>query len=110
MALPLQIVALGSGETKYEDFFQWSSNAFPDQFSTYIGYHEELSHLIVAGSDIFLMPSKYEPCGLNQMFSLNYGTIPIVRKTGGLADTVKDYHEFYENAHTHDGMYLKNFF
>ena len=64
----------------------------------YIGYDEKLSHLIEAGSDFFLMPSKYEPCGLNQMYSLLYGTLPIVRRTGGLADTVENY-----NEHTGEG-------
>ncbi len=90
---PVQFVLLGSGEAKYEDFFRWATDAYPDKVSAYIGFNNELAHLIEAGSDMFLMPSQYEPCGLNQMYSLNYGTIPIVRKTGGLADTVRDYHE-----------------
>ncbi len=98
MNLPLQFVVLGSGENQHEDFLRWAAVTFPDKFSTYIGYNEELAHLITAGADLFLMPSRYEPCGLNQMFSLNYGTVPIVRKTGGLADTVKDYHEYYEKG------------
>ena len=62
-------------------------------FKAHIGYSEELSHLIEAGADFFLMPSRYEPCGLNQMYSLVYGTLPIVRRTGGLADTVENYDE-----------------
>jgi starch synthase len=98
MNMPLQFVVLGSGETQHEDFLRWAAVTFPDKFSTYIGYNDELAHLITAGADLFLMPSRYEPCGLNQMFSLNYGTVPIVRKTGGLADTVKDYHEYYEKG------------
>jgi starch synthase len=66
----------------------------PNKVWAYIGFNNELAHLIEAGSDLFLMPSRYEPCGLNQMYSLKYGTVPIVRKTGGLADTVQDWHEF----------------
>ncbi|MFQ5604172.1 MAG: glycogen synthase GlgA [bacterium] len=98
MRLPLQLVILGSGEMEYEFFLQRTAQTFPFQFHATIGYDHDLSHLITAGCDLFLMPSRYEPCGLNQMYSLNYGTVPIVRKTGGLADTVHDYHEFYEEG------------
>ncbi|MBE2256031.1 MAG: glycogen synthase GlgA [Ignavibacteria bacterium] len=94
----IQLIVLGSGETQYEELFRSAQYAFPDKLFFWSGYNTELSHLITAGSDIFLMPSHYEPCGLNQMYSLNYGTVPIVRKTGGLADTVKDYHEFDEKG------------
>ncbi|MFT7465332.1 MAG: starch synthase, partial [Pseudohongiellaceae bacterium] len=83
-----RLVVLGSGERKYVDFFKALQQSFPRQVAYVDGYNEELAHLIEAGSDVFLMPSRYEPCGLNQMYSLRYGTIPIVRKTGGLADTV----------------------
>jgi len=85
----LRLSVLGSGESEYERFFQELRNAFPDRVAYYRGYSERLAHLIEAGSDMFLMPSRYEPCGLNQMYSLRYGTIPIVRATGGLADTVR---------------------
>ncbi len=95
MRLPLQIVALGSGDPKLEKFFKRASKAWPDKFYSHIGYNNKLAHRITAGADMFLMPSRYEPCGLNQMYSLKYGTVPIVRKTGGLADTVKDVHEYY---------------
>lgn len=88
-----QWVILGSGEDKYEKLFVDLASSNPQKFSVYLGYNNELSHLIEAGSDIFLMPSHYEPCGLNQIYSLKYGTVPIVRKTGGLADTVQDWHE-----------------
>lgn len=98
MKLPLQFVVLGSGETAHENFLRVAATMYRDQFSTYIGYSNELAHLITGGADMFLMPSRYEPCGLNQMYSLNYGTTPIVRKTGGLADTVKDYHEYYKKG------------
>jgi len=85
---------LGSGEDYYEEMFRTFSSFRPDKAGSYIGYSEELAHLIEAGSDMFLMPSHYEPCGLNQIYSLKYGTVPIVRKTGGLADTVKDWDEY----------------
>jgi starch synthase len=94
----IQLVVLGSGETQYEDLFRTASYSFPGKLFFWSGYNTELSHLITAGADIFLMPSKYEPCGLNQMYSLVYGTVPIIRKVGGLADTVKDYHEFNETG------------
>jgi starch synthase len=94
MQMPVQLVILGSGEKKYEDFLRWAANTHPGKVSAYIGFNNALAHLITAGCDMYLMPSRYEPCGLNQMYSLNYGTVPIVRKTGGLADTVRDYHEF----------------
>lgn len=93
MNLNAQWVILGSGEDRFENLFRWVSNQLPDKVGAYIGYNNELSHLIEAGSDMFLMPSRYEPCGLNQIYSLKYGTVPIVRKTGGLADTVKDWDE-----------------
>ncbi len=87
--LNLRVAVLGTGESRYEEHFQWLQQTFPDKVCYYRGYSEELAHLIEAGCDIFLMPSQFEPCGLNQMYSLKYGTVPIVRKTGGLADTVQ---------------------
>jgi starch synthase len=83
------LIGLGSGEARYEDFFAGLQYRFPERVHFSRGYNEELAHLIEAGSDIFLMPSLYEPCGLNQMYSLRYGTVPIVRRTGGLADSVQ---------------------
>lgn len=94
MMLNVQWVVLGSGEPRYERLFKAMSNAYPQKCWTYLGFNNELAHLIEAGADMFLMPSHYEPCGLNQMYSLRYGTVPIVRKTGGLADTVHDWHEY----------------
>jgi starch synthase len=94
----IQIIVLGKGEKKYEVFFKKIEKKYPEKIITFIEYNNELAHQITASSDIFLMPSKYEPCGLNQMYSLNYGTVPIVRKTGGLADTVRDVDEFGENG------------
>ncbi len=90
----VQFVVLGSGDKTYEDFFNWAHATWPDRVGIYVGYNNGLAHKIEAGCDMFLMPSAYEPCGLNQMYSLNYGTVPIVHKTGGLADTVLDFHEF----------------
>jgi starch synthase len=84
-------VALGSGDAHYEEFFDRLARAFPGRVGFHRGYSEPLAHLIEGGSDMFLMPSLYEPCGLNQMYSLRYGTVPIVRKTGGLADSVQIY-------------------
>jgi starch synthase len=84
-------VALGSGAQDYEDFLQLMRDHAPRQVSIYKGFNEPLAHQIEAGADIFLMPSQYEPCGLNQMYSTRYGTVPIVRATGGLDDTVQDF-------------------
>lgn len=83
------VAVLGSGEARYERFFTWLQQNFRDRVCFYRGYNNKLAHWIEAGSDMFLMPSRYEPCGLNQMYSLKYGTVPIVRATGGLADTVQ---------------------
>jgi starch synthase len=94
MGFNMQWVILGTGEPAYQEMFQSLANALPGKVSATIGYSDELAHLIEAGSDMFLMPSRFEPCGLNQIYSLKYGTIPIVRKTGGLADTVQDWHEY----------------
>lgn len=85
----LRVVILGSGETKHVKMLSGLQSRFPAKLSFTEGYDNALSHKIEAGSDIFLMPSLYEPCGLNQMYSLAYGTLPVVRRTGGLADTVK---------------------
>ncbi len=90
--MAVQMVVLGSGEKWCENELQALQDKCPN-LKIYIGYDEGLSHLIEAGSDFFLMPSKYEPCGLNQMYSLLYGTLPIVRNTGGLSDTVEQYNQ-----------------
>ncbi len=84
-------VALGSGDRSYEDFLQKLRDYAPSQVGIFKGYNEDLAHLIEAGADMFLMPSKFEPCGLNQMYSLRYGTVPIVRAVGGLDDTVENF-------------------
>ena len=84
-----QFVALGSGEHHLEEMYAALQRTFPRQVCFYRGYNNELAHLIEAGADMFVMPSRYEPCGLNQLYSLRYGTVPIVHKTGGLGDTVQ---------------------
>jgi starch synthase len=86
----IQFICLGSGEAQFEHELRVLRARFPDRVAVTIGYDEALSHQIEAGADVFLMPSRFEPCGLNQMYSLRYGTLPIVRNTGGLADTVVD--------------------
>jgi starch synthase len=93
MKLDIQLIVLGTGDPKYHTFFDKMAMKYRDKFVCYLGFNDELAHLIEGGSDIFLMPSKYEPCGLNQMYSQKYGTVPIVRETGGLADTVEKFNE-----------------
>lgn len=93
-----RLVVLGSGDVHLQKMFKQAEHDFPDTVGTFFGYDEAFAHLIEAGSDMFLMPSIYEPCGLNQMYSLKYGTIPIVRNTGGLADTVRDIDDDPENG------------
>jgi starch synthase len=87
----VQIVILGSGERKYQDFFQMVAQRNPGKLGVRIAFEDALAHKIEAGADMFLMPSRYEPSGLNQLYSLKYGTIPIVRATGGLKDSVEEY-------------------
>src|SRR5262249_52673239 len=82
---------LGSGDAHYQRFFEELAQRYPGRVAYRAGYDEPMAHLIEAGSDMFLMPSRYEPCGLNQMYSLRYGTVPIVRNTGGLADSVQHF-------------------
>lgn len=85
------LVVLGTGEDRYENLWRNLATDYPDRVAAHIGFDERLAHLIEAAADIFLMPSRFEPCGLNQMYSMRYGTVPVVRSTGGLADTVTDY-------------------
>lgn len=91
MKLDLQFVLLGTGDTNYEQFFADMAKKYPDKVAVYIGFNGPLAQQIYAGCDMFLMPSRFEPCGLGQLISLRYGTIPIVRATGGLADTVANF-------------------
>ena len=87
------LVVLGTGEDRYARFFRGLQRKFPNYVSVKIMYHDALAHKIEAGADLFLMPSRYEPCGLNQIYSLKYGTVPVVRATGGLDDSIEDYRE-----------------
>ena len=95
----VQFVVLGTGEYRFEEMFRYFQSKYPDKISAHIGYSEERAHQIYASCDAFLMPSLFEPCGLSQMMSMRYGTLPIVRETGGLKDTVEPYNE-YENKGT----------
>jgi starch synthase len=87
----LFFILLGTGDPVYHDLFEGIAKRFPEKAGICLGFDDRLAHKIEAGSDMFLMPSRYEPCGLNQLYSLKYGTIPIVRSTGGLADTIRNY-------------------
>jgi starch synthase len=92
--LGARFVVLGTGEPRFEQMWRTLAAQFPDRIGVRIGFDEGLSHLLEAGSDIFLMPSRFEPCGLNQMYSLRYGTLPLVRATGGLDDTVDNFNPY----------------
>jgi starch synthase len=111
------LIVLGTGERRYEELFETLANEFPGRVGVRIAYDNELAHKIEAGADMFLMPSRYEPCGLNQIYSLKYGTVPIVRATGGLDDTVESFDvehgtgtgfkfEFYTGAALLDAIHL----
>ena len=105
-AFDLQLVVLGTGQHRYQDLLRRIQARYPDKFGVRLAFDNRLSHVIEAGCDMFLMPSKYEPCGLNQLYSLRYGTVPIVRATGGLADTVIDYDA---ERHHGTGFSFKNY-
>ena len=103
-----QFAILGSGDKALEAQFNELAESFPSQISMNTGYHEHLSHNIMAGCDMFIMPSRFEPCGLNQLYGLAYGTPPIVSLTGGLADSVCDTHELTLKNHSATGFVVKN--
>ena len=94
MGLDICFLLLGSGEWQYEQFMREAEERHRGRLCAYIGYNEELSHRVYAGADMLLMPSRFEPCGLSQMIAMRYGTLPIVRETGGLRDTVKPYNMY----------------
>lgn len=102
----IQFIVVGSGDKEYEDFFHYMAYLYPDKVKVYIGFNETLAHHVYAGSDIFLMPSLFEPCGLGQLIALRYGCIPVVRETGGLNDTVQSYNEVEEQG---NGFSFRNF-
>jgi len=89
--LGAQFVLLGTGEQRYHELFQGLAARYPEQVAVFLTFNTPLAQRIYAGSDMFLMPSRYEPCGLGQMIAMRYGSVPVVRATGGLADTVKDF-------------------
>jgi starch synthase len=90
-SLDAAFVVVGTGDRRFEDMWRWMKSIAPDRISPHIGFDERRAHLVEGGADIFLMPSRYEPCGLNQMYSMRYGTVPVVRAVGGLVDTVRPY-------------------
>ena len=98
MELPIQLVILGKGDQKYEEFFHWASQQYHGRMAVCLDYNEALSMAIYSGADLFLMPSKSEPCGLSQMIAMRYGTVPIVRETGGLKDTVHAYEAWRDSG------------
>lgn len=112
----LQMVLLGSGDPEIEKYYQNLKTVYPDNIGVHIGYSDEMARQIYAGSDLFLMPSRFEPCGLAQLISLKYGTLPIVRKTGGLRDTIIPYNKFtgegngfgFENFDAEDLLHAVN--
>ncbi|MFV2048155.1 glycogen synthase GlgA [Metabacillus sp. YM-086] len=116
LAKDVQVIILGTGEKEFEDYFKHMEWVYPTKFKAYIGFDEKLAHQIYAGSDLFLMPSKFEPCGLGQLIALRYGTIPIVRETGGLNDTVFPFQEelkegngfTFSHFNAHDMLYSIN--
>ena len=90
-ALGIRLIILGTGEAKIQDGLLEARKDFPNQLGLKIAFDEKIAHLIYAGSDFFLIPSRYEPCGLTQMYSLRYGTVPVVRATGGLDDSIREF-------------------
>ena len=100
MEMPVQLAVLGSGDEEYEEFLRGEASKYPGRVGVHLGFDEALSRKVYAGADIFLMPSRSEPCGLSQMIAMRYGTIPVVRITGGLADSVRDFGGENGNGYT----------
>ena len=94
----IQLVVLGMGEAKYTNLFSWAESEYPGRLAARFAMNHQLAHRIYAGTDMFLMPSQFEPCGLSQMIALRYGSVPIVRETGGLRDTVLSYNKFTDEG------------
>jgi len=101
-----RFILMGSGNDSYEEFFRYLSFKYPKRVSNYIGFNEEIAHKLYASSDLFMMPSRFEPCGLGQMIAMRYGTLPIVRETGGLKDTVEPYDKYND---TGTGFTFRNY-
>jgi starch synthase len=98
MELPAQLVVLGKGDQKYEEFFRWAARQYPGRMAARLDYSEEVAMTIYGGADLFLMPSRSEPCGLSQMIAMRYGAVPVVRETGGLKDTVHPYEAWRDSG------------
>ena len=94
MEMGIQLVVFGQGEQHYIDYFNWAKSVWPDQIGFSSDYNEPMASRIFAGADMYLMPSRFEPCGLSQMMAMRYGTVPIVHETGGLKDSVRPYSDF----------------
>ena len=105
-ALDIQMIVMGSGERRYQDLFAYAADKYPDKMAVNFTYQKPLAHQIYAASDIFLMPSLFEPCGLGQMIALRYGSVPVVRETGGLKDTVRSFNEI---SHQGNGFSFVNY-
>lgn len=105
----IQFVLLGTGDPKYHKIFEHIASSYPDKAGINLTFNNTLAHQIEAGADMFLMPSRYEPCGLNQMYSLKYGTVPVVRATGGLADTITDFNEETKQNETANGFSFEEY-
>jgi starch synthase len=90
-ALDATFTIVGTGEPRYESMWRSLAATWPQRFGVFVGFNEQRAHLVEGGADLFLMPSRYEPCGLNQMYSMRYGTVPVVRAVGGLVDTVRPF-------------------
>ena len=113
LGMNVEFVVLGTGEKAAEDAFKWMENSYKGKAVYYCGYNENLAHRIYAGCDLFLMPSLYEPCGIGQLIAMRYGTLPLVRETGGLKDTVQPYNQYTGEgngfslwaANSHDMVY-----
>jgi starch synthase len=113
LSMDVQFVILGTGEHEYEELFRWAAREYPNKLSAQIRFDDGLSRRVYAGSDLFLMPSQFEPCGIGQLIALRYRTVPIVRETGGLRDTVQPYNEFtgdgtgftFANYNAHDMLH-----
>jgi starch synthase len=106
---PVQWAVLGTGETKYHKILTDLSRRYPDKVAASLAFSDPLAHRIEAGADVFLMPSQFEPCGLNQLYSLRYGTVPVVRATGGLADTITDATPSALANHTANGFSFETY-
>jgi starch synthase len=106
MKLNVQMIILGTGEEKYHNLLTELSRKYPEKITVNLHFDDRLAHLIYAGTDMFLMPSRYEPCGLGQLIALKYGSVPVVNSTGGLADTIQDYNS---ETRTGNGFVMQNY-